>query len=475
MGKLIDKYIEWAFQERRWPLVFIVGLLPLFSMVRNYFELSFRETFHHWCFLAISGILLILSGTLFIVIVPHKVPRVKSGLPLALIGGLILALSFFRWHTPELTNGKFVVAIARFTPISLTAEDQANNIAHRIEQKLIEKQRGGLELEIRRVDAQVRGADMQARQEAAMALGRSVKGCAHVVVWGEVRMDEGELFVQPNLTIVRPFQDIRIQDSKFGEIVSRGPTHLILKERLSTGVADIVVLVYGVAFYEKGDWDNTISVLKHLDAEEAHLLVGTAYLVKGDYRNSIVALEQAVGQGLYDEQLFNNLFLACLKAGRPEDAKKYLEKSLAIAPENTGILSNYALFRMSRGDFEKAMDSYRTILATDDNPIARSNLAFCLFELGRVPEAVAEWEHSLDSLDAWNRQSAIQWQGLDASAGLAVGYYTIGQIEKSESLYRHVISQNSDYRDPESLSSSYFWPEKIKTKAGELIRQIDAK
>ncbi len=245
MSKLLDRFIEWALREKRWPLLFPIGYLPLFNFVRQYFELSFRETFRHWCFLVIGGVLLILSGFLYTMVGSPKTLRLKSGAAIMLAGALVLIMGLFQFSPQPLSDDKLVVAIASFTPVSAEAEAEAEaqNITHRIEVKLGEKQSAGAPLKIRRLAAQVSGPDEADRHRAAIALGTSQKGNAHVVLWGQVRKEAGELYVHPRLTIVRQLQQAPLQGQKFGETlsatVSHKPTHLEFEKRLVTEIADV--------------------------------------------------------------------------------------------------------------------------------------------------------------------------------------------------------------------------------------------
>lgn len=470
MEKLLDKLIEWALRKKRWPLLFLIGFLPLFAFARNFFELSYRETFWHWCFLISGGILLILSGVLYIAIASPKLLRLRLGGPLLLSGALFFIAGLLQFTPPTLPDDKLVVAIAKFTPISSGAIDEAENFTHRIEQRLREKQLEGAPLKIRRLTVQVVGPDEEARRKAAIALGKSRKGSAHVIIWGEIRKDEGELYVLPYLTIARQIQRANIGEKKLLETVSNEPTHLEFKKRLSTEIADVVMLVYGLAYYRTGNWNKAIQILSHVDSNEGYLMLGIACLAKGDYQMSVTPFKKAISINPENALAYNNLGIAYLYLWQFDNSKRYLEKSLSIAPDNPDILSNLGLLQLSKGDYEGASDNFKKALVYNDNPKTRSNLAFCLFELGKTKEAIDEWEKSLATLREWKKSSAIRWDGLDAKAGLAVGYYSVGNIEEAKTLYSQVVELKRDYRDLQLLETKFFWPERAKSKAAELIK-----
>jgi tetratricopeptide (TPR) repeat protein len=457
-------------------LLFIIGYAPLFTFVRQFFEISFRETFRHWCFLIVGGALLILSGLLFTTIASPRTSRLKPGAAIMLTGVLVLILGLIQFSPRAPSEDNLVVAIAGFTPISAEAEGDAKNIPHRIEGKLREKQLAGAPLKIRRLDAQVNGPDAEARRRAAIALGTSKKGNAHIVIWGEVRKEDGELYVYPCLTICRKLQKTPIQEDPTGliisETVSSGPNHLGFKKRLTSEIAEIVLMAYGLAYYRTGDWDKTISILEHVDTPEACLMTGVAHLAKGEYQKSLAPLKKAVGQPQISVPAYNNLAIAYLHLGQLDDARSYLEKSLDFTPHNPDILSNYALIQLCLGSYQDAADKFEKALAYGDNPITRSNLAFCLFELGKTKAAVDEWEKCLDMLDAWNKSAPMPWDGLDARAGLAVGYFAVGDIDAARNLYEQVLTRNPDYSDSMLLETQFLWPPKARSKASELSRNM---
>lgn len=247
MGKLIDKFVEWALQKNRWPLLLPLFIPLLFKAYQQYFSLSFKATVEDRYFWLIPGIVLLVSVALYIAL------RVKQS------------------KSSTLPQDRLVVAIARFQPISKAAEDEAENIPHRIEQKLEELRAKGASLEIKRLKTKVKGATEQSRREKAISLGTSGSDSAHVILWGEVRKDDGELFVMPRLTVARQFRDIQIEERQLVSKIDDEPVHLVFKERLAKEISDIVILIYGLAYYKLDNWDKTIEILSQADTTEAYL------------------------------------------------------------------------------------------------------------------------------------------------------------------------------------------------------------
>lgn len=481
VGTLIARFFDWACHAKRWPLLFLVGLFPLFTFTQLYFEdLSFRETFTHWCFLLVGAILVILAGVLYVAIGKPRRRRLWVGIPLSLCGFMLFVVGTSQLWVPSLPENKLVLTILRFSPISEGARDDAINFPHRIYELLLTKeQEEGAPLKVTFLgDKTIKRGNEESMKEAAIRLGRSQRGNAHVVLWGEIRKDGPELWVYPRLTLVRQPGETQWEEKKFGASVSpnlRDPTQLDFKKLLSTDIANIVVILYGLAYYKVSDWDNAIDILNHVDSYESYLIVGLAHFKKGlaisskeNLKKSVLSLTQAYNINQQDVVVLNNLAVANLYLGNIGHSKQYFKEAFKVDPKNPSVLSNLALTQYIEGDYESASASYKDALSYKDIPQIRSNLAFCLFELNRIEEAVVEWGKSVSALE---KQSAKSWDGLDAQAGLAVGYYSLGKTEEAKKLYRQVVDQNSIYADLQRLEAEFLWAERIRAKAAELIEK----
>jgi len=60
--KLVDLFIDFARQKKRWPLLFLIPIPPWFWSLLQFYGTTFRETFSVWLFSFGCGILLILAG-----------------------------------------------------------------------------------------------------------------------------------------------------------------------------------------------------------------------------------------------------------------------------------------------------------------------------------------------------------------------------------------------------------------------------
>ena len=293
MKRLFDLYIGWTLKERRWPLLFPFPIFLLFIFTWRYFDLSFRQTTSHWFFWTSSGIIIILAGFLYWIISPQTLVRRLTGFSLIFAGLIILFIGISKTIPPSLPEDKLVIIITRFTPISTGAEEEADNISHRIEQTLRERQRIGLPLEIKRIPVEIVGTDEQSKQNFAIELCKTKEGNSHLIVWGEIRKDEEELYIEPRITVARQLHNARIEERKLGSLISYEPKNLQFKKRLSNQIADVVMLIYGLAYYKAKEWDKSINILDRVQLNEGYLIKGLCLIEKAQQSENPIQYLQA--------------------------------------------------------------------------------------------------------------------------------------------------------------------------------------
>ena len=305
LGKLIDWGIEWVKEKwPRFPLPFpIIGYL----IIKSYFDLSYQEAFWHWLVWLITGVSILTTGICYwIYSAQKKLSSLWPGKILTSAGILIILLCLL----PKLVNiwfltlpqDRLVVSISRFTPISESASVEADNFPHRIEQALIAKQKKGATLDIKRLSAEATGTDEGSRHDAARAMGRSWKGCAHLVLWGEVREEEGELYIKPYLTIANELREAKIQTKDLAHFVTYDPKNIEFKERAAKGIADIVTFIYGLSYYKSEKWAEAIEVFDDVGTDKGQLYSGLSFYHKAqqsdhpqkDLTSSIKIFEQTL-------------------------------------------------------------------------------------------------------------------------------------------------------------------------------------
>ena len=87
------------------------------------------------------------------------------------------------------------------------------------------------------------------------------------------------------------------------------------------------------------------------------------------------------------------------------------------------------------GKFEKAMADYNKAIELDlKYAAAYNNLAYVLYDLDRVEEAVEHWEKAVE-LES----------GADHHAGLGLGLWKMGEKERAVQEYRKALELESRY------------------------------
>ncbi len=251
MGYLTDLFTKWAAQKKRWPLLLLFIIPVWFELVQQYHELSFRDALINGWFLIGAGVILVTTALLYLIVSRRKL----SPLP----------------------KDKLVVTITTFVPVGDAAGDDALTIPHRIAEQLQHRQAKGAPLKIKRSKVSVTGATDEVRQETALVLGRSSKDQAHVVIWGDVRRDEGELYVHPRLTIANPLGAVPMEGRELGPSINTGPDHLVFKETLASEVADLITLIHGLAYFRGKNWNQAVDILTPLHTFAGHFYLGLAF------------------------------------------------------------------------------------------------------------------------------------------------------------------------------------------------------
>lgn len=308
MKELWTVFVNWAWQKKENRPFVLLGLaVPLFLLTQEIWGWTWSDTLFHWFLWRTFGAILIVIGVIHVLLVPDPPgyplrPRpLHPRLVFAAFTFAGTALIFFSFPRP-LPSNRLVVTIGQFTPVSALARDKAADIADRIKQSLLARAQQGAPLEVKLIDESVRGIDSEAEQSAARALGTSWHGNANVVLWGEVRTEENELFVSWHMTIVRHPAYLHLQD-RVEEFTDIQPSHIEAEEKLSEGIADLVTLVYGLAYYHAQQWNNAIQMLSASESRQAQLYRGISLVDRSrespnppsDLRTAIATYEALLG------------------------------------------------------------------------------------------------------------------------------------------------------------------------------------
>jgi len=91
---------------------------------------------------------------------------------------------------------------------------------------------------------------------------------------------------------------------------------------------------------------------------------------------------------------------------------------------------------------------------------AYNNLAYLLYDLDRVEEAVEHWE-----------KAAELESEADIYAGLGLGLWKMGEKERAVQEYRRALELDERYADLEWLPTEPFWSEKAIADVRPLIEE----
>lgn len=275
--------------------LFILIFIPItFKFIQKYYNLSFKNTFTIQIFQILCGSIFIIyaiidflfynqlwiclfpSGLAFIIgllIVCFSIPKFKKNILYigfsVIFTCLLLILGLNVILRPKLPDDKLVIAIARFNPISKQAIDASYNIQHRIEKGLIKKQKLGAPLKIVHLSATVKyNTDEVKRNKNAETICDSK---VHIILWGDIRVDDNELYIEPRFTFLNNYLNKKIRDIKLNSYESIQPSHIKMKKLLANQIADIITLLAGISYYSLAEWDKAISIFNLVDNIESRL------------------------------------------------------------------------------------------------------------------------------------------------------------------------------------------------------------
>jgi len=179
---------------------------------------------------------------------------------------IIIWVGIWQLRLPPLPQDRLVIAIALFTPVGGVSLDEAQAITYWIKQKLQEKREQGAPLEIRLLEVPIKVFDEATGKNNAIARGKRV---AHVVLWGEVIKDDGELYIKPHLSVTRSLQKISPKKNKLKLLKIYEPDHLKLKKEPFKYIAYTPALfTAGYAYFKVQNWEKAFEILKDWAAKQ---------------------------------------------------------------------------------------------------------------------------------------------------------------------------------------------------------------
>ena len=367
---------EWLLNHRLSPLLSIPPFVSAtFWLIQHYEDLSFRDTAQHWAFWVATGCIFLVVGILCQILQSERGLQFYISVAIVFIGVSLTSFGVWLNKKPTLPDQNLVVVVASFTPIGEDSKNEAESVTHRIEKALEERSNRGALLHVLRVRRTVTGMDQAERENTARILGHN----AHVVVWGEVRRDKSELYIQPHITICRRMRAGYLESRQVQCYRSTSePDQLRLKERLSSDTADIIALLHALPLYQTAKWDNALEILQYVDTDESDFYRGCCFIGKSDTAAPVANLRSSI-------ECFERILVRNADQSFAENFKgfAYLNRARAL-----GRLATISKPLEAQMYLREAIETFRLVLPvfrnTRDGLQIQIDLARALFDLGEV-------------------------------------------------------------------------------------------
>ena len=122
-------------------------------------------------------------------------------------------------------------------------------------------------------------------------------------------------------------------------------------------------------------------------AADINTQLGAGYIGNGRYDRALIKLSKAIQQDSDHALAHNYLGVLYSRLERPEKASEQFKKSIRLAPNDSTILNNYAVFLCEQKEFDKARKVFKKVL---NNPlyinrsVAYQSAAMCSLENNNI-------------------------------------------------------------------------------------------
>jgi len=276
-----------------------------------------------------------------------------------------------------------------------------------------------------------------------------------------------------------------------------GAADLAIRYRCESAMASIVMVLFLalmlLSWFQIGTWQNSVTLWQHTLKSTsrnavAHHNLGQAYLALGRPGEAAAQFQAAVNINPGDIRSLNQLATICINTRRYDEAQRYLDDALAMAPENAllhgnqgtlyfrtnrdalalehyllavkydprNALAHYSLgnYYLAKGDLAKAADYFRTTTQLEPRD------AEAFFQLGKVLGPLQQLDEAVACL-----QRAAELQPKVARYHYTLGYFLDHQ-------------KNSDAASAaiqKSLDIDRSWPTRLAAEAWRLATSENEK
>lgn len=121
----------------------------------------------------------------------------------------------------------------------------------------------------------------------------------------------------------------------------------------------------GSVLLEEGDPEESLKYLRNASRHEQYLVkcllkMGRASRLLGDIEGALGFYVAASERGYDKFVLYFNIATLLCDMGRHEDAGKYYERGISLAPDDDKARFNYSLHVLSKGDFKRGLEYYES-------------------------------------------------------------------------------------------------------------------
>jgi Tfp pilus assembly protein PilF len=237
------------------------------------------------------------------------------------------------------------------------------------------------------------------------------------------------------------------------------------------GIGLFVMITWGVSdFLKKWPKRNIVSAV--FAGAVLFVLIMWSVHQAGYWRNSLTLFGHALEVTRNNALAHNNLGVALLNRGRPDEAQKHFCAVIRIKRDYPGIHTNMGLTYAYTGNFREAVASYREALRINkDDEKAHNNLGALLAGMGKYDEAALHFQDALrinpDNADTHNNMgAALARQGrvveslgyfkkalqLDdghymAHNNMGLALANLGRFDEATRQFMEALNDKPDYRD----------------------------
>lgn len=405
LSPIWNKFVEWLFKEENRPFLFprlvciaviacYVAVIPAYLIIEKHSVRLLLECFFDYRLLLGGGILLVLVGAICAWQYQAKRRMIVGAAPLVALGVIVVAAGVLT--RPILPEDKLVVAIIRFTPIGKAAEEkEAGVFPSRIRDELRQRFKNEPLVNIKFFqDVTIEGHDEEEMRRSAERLCSKLP--AHMVVWGEVRIEDGVLTLAPVVTrspqliakTSRLYPWLRVSAAHtpldpFKKPESYEPPHIQFKKIMARETADLAGFICGLIYYQERRLQEAIAILRRVKATVALLYLGMAHYERS-WQSKEPMKDLIAAREIYDKILRTNANSEPQLLSRQE----LLCSALAAKADTLAGLSEFHrpdsldLLREAIGIYQNSQKELSDLNIRVGVGCVRNNLGLALLSLG---------------------------------------------------------------------------------------------